>query len=69
MVLEEALRDGEPLPADFAESLRRAVEARDAEVLAAKAEDHILGVAAIAYRLNVSAGGLFASIEDLYVRP
>jgi GNAT superfamily N-acetyltransferase len=69
MVLEEALRDGEPLPADFAESLRRAVEARDVEVLAARAKDHILGVAAIAYRLNVSAGGLFASIEDLYVRP
>jgi GNAT superfamily N-acetyltransferase len=69
MVLEEALRDGESLPADFAESLRRAVEARDIELLAAKAEDQILGVAAIAYRLNVSAGGLFASIEDLYVRP
>jgi GNAT superfamily N-acetyltransferase len=69
MVLEEALRGGEPLPAGFAESLRRAVEARDVEVLAAKADDQILGVAAIAYRLNVSAGGLFASIEDLYVRP
>lgn len=69
MVLEEALRDGEPVPADFAESLRSAVEARDVEVLAARADDQILGVAAVAYRLNVSAGGLFASIEDLYVRP
>ena len=39
------------------------------EVLAARAEDQILGVVFLAYRLNVSAGGLFASIEDLYVRP
>ena len=38
-------------------------------VLAARAEDQIVGVALLAYRLNVSAGGLFASIEDLYVRP
>ena len=28
----------------------------------------MLGVAVLAYRLNVSAGGLFASIEDLHVR-
>ena len=69
VILEEALRNGEPVPADFAESLRRAVEAGDVEVLAARAEDQILGVAIVAYRLNVSAGGLFASIEDLYVRP
>jgi len=26
-------------------------------------------VAILAYRLNISAGGLFTSIEDLYVRP
>ena len=39
------------------------------EVLAARSEDQILGVALLAYRLNVSAGGLFASVEDLYVRP
>ena len=68
-LLEEALRDGDPVPEDFADHLRKAVEAGDAEVLAARAEDQILGVALLAYRLSVSAGGLFASVEDLYVRP
>src|SRR5215203_7173746 len=68
-LLEEALRDGDPVPEDFADRLRKAVEAGDVEVLAARAENRILGVAILAYRLNVSAGGLFASIEDLYVRP
>ena len=68
-LLEEALRDGDPVPEDFADRLRKAVEAGDAEVLAARAEDQILGVALLAYRLNVSAGGIFASVEDLYVRP
>ena len=68
-LLEESLTGGEPLPEDFADRLRRAVEAGDVEVLAARAEDQILGVAVLAYRLNLSAGGLFASIEDLYVRP
>jgi ribosomal protein S18 acetylase RimI-like enzyme len=29
----------------------------------------MVGVAVLAYRLSVSAAGLFASIEDLYVRP
>ena len=57
------------MPADFAGRLRKAVEAGDVEVLAARAEDQLLGVALLAYRLNVSAGGLFASVEDLYVRP
>ncbi|HET9964970.1 MAG TPA: GNAT family N-acetyltransferase [Rubrobacter sp.] len=69
MLLEEALRDGEPLPEHFADRLRKAVEAGDVEVLAARAEDQMLGVVVLAYRLNVSAGGLFASIEDLHVRP
>jgi GNAT superfamily N-acetyltransferase len=68
-LLEEALRDGDPVPEDFADRLRKAVEAGDLEVLAARAEDQLLGVALLAYRLNVSAGGLFASVEDLYVRP
>jgi GNAT superfamily N-acetyltransferase len=68
-LLEEALRDGEPVPEDFVHRLRKAVEAGDVEVLAARAEDQILGVALLAYRLSVSAGGLFASVEDLYVRP
>jgi len=68
-LLEEALRDGDPVPEDFADRLRKAVEAGDVEVLAARAENQLLGVALLAYRLNVSAGGLFASVEDLYVRP
>ena len=68
-LLEEALRDGDPVPEDFADRLRKAVEAGDVEVLAARTEDQLLGVALLAYRLNVSAGGLFASVEELYVRP
>jgi GNAT superfamily N-acetyltransferase len=68
-LLEEALRDGDPVPEDFADRLRKAVEAGDVEVLAARAEDQLLGVALLVYRLNVSAGGLFASVEELYVRP
>jgi GNAT superfamily N-acetyltransferase len=68
-LLEEALRDGDPVPEDFADRLRKAVEAGDVEVLAVRTEDQILGVALLAYRLSVSAGGLFASVEDLYVRP
>ncbi len=68
-LLEESLRDGGPVPTAFAERFRRAVEAGELEVLAARAEDRVVGVAVLAYRLSVSIGGLFASIEDLYVRP
>jgi GNAT superfamily N-acetyltransferase len=67
--LEEALRGGDPVPDYSAERLQKAIEARDVTILAAKAKDQILGVLILAYRLNLSAGGLFASIEDLYVRP
>ena len=66
-LLEEALREGEPVPADFADRLRRAVEAGDLEILAAQSGEWTLGVAVLAYRLNISSGGQFASIEDLYV--
>lgn len=69
VLLEEALRGGDPVPEDFADRLRKAIEARDVTILAARANDQILGVLILAYRLNLSAGGLFASIEDLYVRP
>jgi GNAT superfamily N-acetyltransferase len=69
VLLEEALRDGEPVPKDFGDRLRKAVEAGDVEVLAARAGGQLLGVALLAYRINVSAGERFASIEDLYVRP
>jgi len=68
-LLEESLRGGEPVPAASAERFRRAVATGEIEVLAARAEDRLVGVAVLAFRLSVSAGGLFASIEDLYVRP
>jgi GNAT superfamily N-acetyltransferase len=67
-LFEEALRDGDPVPEHFADRLRKAVETGDLEVLAARTEDQILGVTIVAYRLNLSAGGLLASVEDLYVR-
>ena len=68
-LLEEHLRGGEPVPEDFSKRLREAVEADGLEVLAARAEGHVVGVAVLAYRLSVSAAGTFASIEELYVRP
>jgi GNAT superfamily N-acetyltransferase len=68
-LLENFLRDGEPVPEDFAHQLREAVERGDLEVLAARAEGRVVGVAVLAYRLSISAAGLFASIEDLYVEP
>ena len=68
-LLEESLRDGEPVPRAFAENLRKSVEAGDIELLTALSENQILGVAVLAYRPNISSGAPFASIEDLYVRP
>jgi len=68
-LLEESLRDGKPVSEDFTRRLRKSIQAGDVEVLAARVEDQILGVAVLAYRPNVSASGHFTSIEDLYVRP
>jgi GNAT superfamily N-acetyltransferase len=68
-LLEEFLRGGEPVSDAFADRLGKAVEAGDIEVLAARTKDRILGVIFLDYRLNISAGDLFASIEDLQVRP
>jgi ribosomal protein S18 acetylase RimI-like enzyme len=68
-LLEDSLRDGEPIPEDLAERMRKAVDAGDMEVLVARTEERILGVAILAYRPNIAAGALFASIEDLYVSP
>jgi len=39
------------------------------DVLAARSKGRTLGVAVLAYRPNIAAGALFASIEDLYVSP
>ena len=68
-LLEESLRDGKPVSRDFANRLRKSIQAGNLEVLAAREEDRLVGVLLLAYRLNVSAGAHFASIEDLYVRP
>ena len=68
-LLEEFLRDGEPVPESFVRRLREAVEAGELEVLAARAEGRVVGVAVLAYRPSISAGGLFASVEDLHVKP
>jgi GNAT superfamily N-acetyltransferase len=68
-LLEDWLRHGEPVPEAFAQRLREAVEAGDLEVLAARLDGAPVGVAVVAYRLNVSTAGMFASVEDLYVVP
>ena len=68
-LLEASLRDGEPVPEAFAGRLRKSVQTGDIDVLVARFKGQILGVAVIAYRPNIPAGALFASIEDLYVRP
>ena len=69
-LLEEALREAEPVPLPFAEELRRAGERGDLEMLAAReAAGRVVGVVLLFYRLNISTGGPFASIEELHVRP
>lgn len=71
-LLESSVRDGEPVPPDLAGMLRGEVERGSIEVLAAyidDADDAPVGVAVLAFRPSISAGGRFASIEELYVRP
>lgn len=71
-LLESSVRDGEPVPPDFTGLLRREVERGSIEILAAytnEAADAPVGVAVLAFRPSVSAGGRFASIEELYVKP
>lgn len=68
-LLEEVLRDGEPLPDEFVDRLRGAVEEGELEVLAAIVGGRTVGVAVVAYRPSVSAAAGFASIEELHVRP
>ena len=68
-LLEEWLRDGEPVPESFVAELRRHVEAGDLEVLAARLEGRMVGVLVLAFRPNVALGAPFASVEDLYVHP
>ena len=70
-LLEEFLREGEPVPPPLAGQVAQAVETGDIEVLAARTEPNVrpVGVAVLAFLPSVSAGALFASIEDLYVSP
>lgn len=68
-LLARSLREGEPVPGSFLQQLREAVESGYVEVLVASPRDLPVGVVVISYHLNVSAAGIFASIEDLYVVP
>lgn len=63
------MRGGEPVPEAFAQRLRESVEAGDLEMLTARLDGVPVGVAVIAYHLNVSVAGSFASVEDVYVVP
>ncbi len=68
-LLEEALRDGEPLPQAFAGRLARDVGGGDLEILTARSGGRCVGVAVLAFRPAVSLGAHFASVEELHVKP
>ena len=68
-LLERSLREGTPLPETFVVQLRKTVETGDTEVLVAYENFDAVGVAVLSYRLSISVGGRFASVEELYVRP
>ncbi len=67
--LETTVRDGAPVPEAFAAELRASVERGGTEVFVARLDGHVVGVAVLDYRLNVSVGGFFASIEEVQVGP
>ncbi len=68
-LLEEALRNAEPLLPSFAEQIARAIERGDLELLVAWVDGEPVGVTVLAFRPSISLGAPFASIEDLYVKP
>ena len=68
-LLEEWLRDREPVANEFFREMQQRVAAGDLEVLAVRLEGRTVGVLVLAFRPNVSLGSTFASIEDLYVHP
>lgn len=68
-LLEEWLREGEPVPDGFLREMRHQVDAGHLEFLAGHLEGRMVGVLVLAFRPNVSLGSTFASIEDLYVHP
>lgn len=49
--------------------LREGIHSGALEILAAYTGERAVGAAMVAYRLNISAGSYFASVEDLYVEP
>lgn len=67
-LLERVLRDGADLPETFSAELRASVMRGETDVISARSGREVVGVALIQNRLNVSAGGFFASIEELQVR-
>ncbi len=68
-LLELSVRDGEPVTPGFAGSLREEMKQGRIEVLAARLDGAVVGVAVLSFRPSVSAGSLFASIEEIYVEP
>ncbi len=68
-LLGNFLRDGEPLPGEFISRMERSSETGGMEILAAREGGRSIGVLVLAFRPNVSLGGDFASIEELYVEP
>lgn len=66
-LLETALRASGPVPEVLAAELRASVERGETGVLLARLNGHPAGVVLVAYRLNISAGGRFASIEEMQV--
>ena len=68
-LLEESLRDGLPVSREFTEQLREELRKGEIELLAVYSGENVVGVLMLSYRLNVAAGGHFASIEELHVSP
>lgn len=68
-LLEDFLRDGEPVSEQFVHDLSKVVDGGGSEMLVARECGEVLGVAVLAFHLNISVGGLITSIEELYVRP
>lgn len=67
--LETTVRDGAPVSEAFAAELRASVESGGTEMLVARLDGRVVGAAVLDYRLNISAGGFFASIEEVQVGP
>ena len=68
-LLEGFLRNGEPVAHGFMDELRGAVKKGGLEILAARMGGELVGVLVLSVRLNVSIGGRFGSVEELYVLP